>query len=191
MPRVENRRRVRGGHGYTLCPFTVQVDTREQQPYLFSNIKTNKDKGEKLITVPLEFLAMETGDYSIFGMADKIVIERKSKEDLFSSVVKRDNFRGRLERMHAMTSLGGYAAIMVECSIEDLGEPPAYSQLNPRSLNRTILAWRQRYRVDWWFVSGRQRSEQFAFRILERFYLDHKDSLCAPTSIPCDDSSDM
>jgi hypothetical protein len=171
------------------CPFTVQVDTREQRPYVFSNMRTNKDKGEKLIAVPVEFSSLDTGDYSIIGLSDRIAIERKSKEDLFGSVARRDNFRGRLERMDTLISLGGYAAIMVECSLEDLHEPPPYSQLNPKSLLRTILAWRQRYRADWWFVSGRHRAEAFTFRMLERFYLAHKDSLCAQISTPCGDSS--
>lgn len=192
MTRIVNASPIRGGKKgqvYT-CPFTVQVDTREQAPYLFSDLRTNAKEGNKLIEVPLEFKSLATGDYSIVGM-NQVVIERKSKEDLYGSVARRENFKGRLERMTAIAESGGYAAVVIECDIHDMLHcPPAHSKLDPKSLNRTIIAWRQRYRADWWFLSGRQDAEKFTFRILERFHLDHQDAQCEPTaSTPANSSA--
>lgn len=183
MTRIINVKRGKGDNkGQAIaCPFTVQVDTREQAPYLFSGMRSNVKEGNRLITVPLEFRALETGDYSIVGM-NQVVVERKSKSDLYGSVARRENFKGRLERMTAIANAGGYAAIVVESDVSDtLRNPPPHSKLDPKSLNRTIIAWRQRYRADWYFVSGREDGEAFTFRILERFWLDHQEATCTTT----------
>ena len=73
--------------------YIVAVDTREQKPYRFphSEVKT-----------------LATGDYSIVGLEDQVAIERKSKEDAYSSLGQgRDRFERELERL----SKFDYAAI--------------------------------------------------------------------------------
>lgn len=150
------------------CPFTVVYDSREQAPYQFIGLTT----GGKLLrplVVPTMRAAMKTADYSIFGMPS-IAIERKEKSDLFSSVVKRANFIGRLERMSELAC----AAVVVEAEISSiLRDPPPFTKYRPKSLMRTILAWTVRYpTVHWWFMPGRDAAEALTFRLLERFWLD-------------------
>lgn len=150
------------------CPFTVIVDTREQKPYTFNGLRANADQGNRPIHVPFVREALGVGDYSIRGM-DSCVVERKSKEDLYSSVVKRDNFIGRLERMSEQCS---FAAIVVECEWADmLMNPPPRSKFSPKALARTVFAWSIRYPiVHWFFLPDRASAEAATFRILEQFH---------------------
>jgi ERCC4-type nuclease len=151
------------------CPFTVVVDTREQKGYDFLGLRAGFTRNHPITHIPILRLGLATGDYSILGLP-QIAIERKSKEDLYGSVVRRANFIARLERMSRLA----YAAVVVEAEFLDLIEnPPALSKLHPRSLSRTLIAWSIRYPVRWWFVRGRDAGELLTFRLLERFYLDH------------------
>ena len=155
--------------GTVACPFTVIVDTREQQPYRFADLKADHRHKFAPLVVPTVRQCLKVGDYSIEGMEDRVIVERKSKEDLWGSVARRSNFEGRLEKMAAFD----YAAVVVECEISELlTDPPRFATLTSKNLNRTILAWRQRYPVDWWFVPGRPYGEAYTFRILERFHKD-------------------
>ncbi|WP_406698538.1 ERCC4 domain-containing protein [Singulisphaera sp. Ch08] len=156
-----------------LNPFTVIVDSREQRPYAFLGLSADAKQKSLPLTIPTVRGTLHDGDYSIQGM-ETCLIERKSKEDLYGSVAKRDNFIGRLERMNAIAEAGGYCCVMVECNDVDLLDRPKHSRLAAKSLNRTIIAWRQRYRVDWYFCSTRERAEAFTFRILERFWNDRQ-----------------
>jgi ERCC4-type nuclease len=150
------------------CPFTVVVDTREQRPYVFDNLRSNADEGGRLLRVDTVRLALPVGDYSIFGYPH-VVIERKSKEDLYASVARRPNFIGRLEKMDELDCPN----VVVECSLDSLVIPPPFSKLSPKSLNRTILSWQRRYRsVHWIFAPGRDWAEAYTFRILEGYYND-------------------
>jgi ERCC4-type nuclease len=153
------------------CPFTVVVDTREQSPYLFLGLTGGPRRRPLPLAVPTMRAGLPVGDYSILGYP-QIVVERKSKEDLYGSVSRRSNFVGRLERMDELI----YSAVVVEAEYLDcLGNPPRFAKLHPRSLSGTLIAWRQRYRgVDWYFVPGREAGERTTFRILERFWLDHR-----------------
>lgn len=150
------------------CPFRVVVDTREQRPYGFKTLRANADQGHALITVPIVRRALDVGDYCIDGI-EWCIVERKSKEDLYSSVARRENFDGRLARMCASCSV---ASVVVECEWQSmLLAPPRHSHLNPRALARTILSWSIRYpNVHWWFLPDRDSAESFTFRFLERYW---------------------
>jgi ERCC4-type nuclease len=153
-----------------VCPFTVLIDTREQRPYTFRGIKADAKDGNVPLEVPTERGTIQTGDYSIVGFRDRVTIERKSKEDLYGSVVKRANFEQRLERMALMD----FAAVVVEAEWDELiNDPPPFTEFHPRSLYRTILAWTQRFRtVHWYMLPSREFAEIFTVRILHRYYLD-------------------
>lgn len=153
------------------CPFRIAVDKQEKYPYDFANLKTNKDQDNRIIKVETTRVKLHTGDYSISlggQYTSNICIERKSKEDLFPSVVKRDNFEGRLERM----ATHEVAAVVVEAEISEImRNPPEFSDYNPLSLIRTIQAWTQRYReVHWFFLENRRVAEAWTFRLIENYY---------------------
>jgi hypothetical protein len=156
------------------CPFTVIVDSREQEPYTFASIKADADQGSALMEVPVMRTGLPVGDYSVFGLPS-IAIERKSKADLYGSISqRRENFEQRLKRM-AEERL--FAAIVVESEYADIiNSPPPHTMFAPKSLSRTIFAWMQRYRgVHWIFCRDRQWAEATTFRLLERWWKDHKD----------------
>lgn len=158
------------------CPFTILVDTQEQLPYHFLDIRTNKDKGNLPVVVPTQRIRLRTGDYTIFGMY-RVLVERKSKSDLFQSVARRENFEDRLQRMQDESD---YSAVVVEAEwSECFADPPRHPRtgdvqgVEPKALFRTVIAWQQRYPiVHWWMMPGRDAAEQATFRMLERYYLD-------------------
>lgn len=154
-----------------LCPFTIIIDTREQNPYTFTNIRAGADKKHVPIEVPTTRLTLSTGDYSIFGLPS-ITIERKSAADLYSSMVRRRNFEQRLARMSELR----YAAVVVEAEWSELlWRPPSFSRYPAKSLSRTIQAWTIRYpTVHWWTMPGRDAAEMLVYRLLERFYVIHQ-----------------
>src|SRR4051812_12042476 len=118
------------------CPFRIIVDTREQRPYRFSGLRANSDRGGALIRVNTAYGTLKTGDYSIEGLPG-IAIERKSKEDLYGSIARRANFEGRLERMTKLD----FAAVVVEAEYSELvSDPPRFTELNPKTVSRTIIA---------------------------------------------------
>lgn len=154
-----------------VAPFTVLVDSREQRGYEFAGIRANQDQGGAIIEVPVMRIGLPAGDYSILGYP-QICIERKSKEDLYGSVARRENFEGRLARM----SERDYAAVVVEADrMELVRNPPPFTRYSPRALSRTLIAWDVRYPVKWHFMPGREAAEVLVYRILERWWHDHQE----------------
>jgi ERCC4-type nuclease len=156
------------------CPFTIAIDTREQLPYTFTEIYSDADRGRALIEVPTIRTGLPHGDYTILGLP-QMVVERKSKEDLYSSISqRRDNFERRLALMQEELR---WACVIIEADWRDLlASPPAFSEFSPKSLNRTLIAWEQRFpRVHWRYAHSRVFAEQLTFRMLERWWRDHKD----------------
>ena len=98
--------------------FTVIKDTREQEGYHFSKY----DKCEGMIERKLD-----TGDYSIEGLEEKICVERKaSPEELATNLgQKKHAFMNEIERMKPFR----HKFILLEFSLEDLVEFPEGSRI--------------------------------------------------------------
>lgn len=137
--------------------FTIIVDTREQLPYTFSTFN-----------VPVIRHTLKTGDYSVKGMESFVSIERKSKEDFYSSVsTGRTRFKKCVERLSQLRR----AMVVIECSFEDLLTPPAYSDMNPASVIGTAQAWEIDFQVPFHYINNRYLAEIYVYRALEKFFL--------------------
>lgn len=171
-----------------VCPFTVAVDKREKASYQFAHFRADKKHKVQrirgvskdpeivipMLLIPTERKTLKTGDYSIVGYENEIAVERKSLQDLYQTVAhSRGRFVRELERMAEMK----VATVVIE---SDLGpalmQKQPFSDYPPKSLYRSINAWRQRYRtVHFQFECNREIAEHSCFRILEYFWKNHPD----------------
>lgn len=161
-----------------LSPFAVAIDTREQLPYSFEGMRADSDHNYLPLVVPTERHTIHQGDYSIVGHLGAVSVERKSLADLFGTI---GGERGRFERELKRLASYRYAAVMVEAGWDDvLFSPPAYSELSPKIVFRSVITWSQRYQnIHWWFMPDRRLAEVTTYRILERFWKDlNTRSLC-------------
>jgi len=161
----------------TICPFQIVIDSREKAPYSFTNLPARASGRGKGLVVPVETKLLYAGDYSIVGEEISIACERKSLEDLFSTLGQN---RARFER--EIDRLQGYqvAAVVIEASWQEICRPRETrgegwrSKLSPRSVWATIFSWSQKYpNVHWWTAGSRRLGEVMTFEILERFWREH------------------
>lgn len=158
-----------------ICPFVVAVDTREQAPWPFQGIVI----GGKQWVVKRQVQTLKTGDYSIVGMEDRIVIERKSPEDFTSTIsVGNARFRAEHERMQEIVrngeGIGHFACVIVEGCMaaicEELDSPTSGRQIGSDVVIGWTAAWPRRYGVPVFFAGDRRRAELLAFRILFKWW---------------------
>ncbi len=130
----------------------VAIDTREQKPYRFarSEVKT-----------------LASGDYSIVGLEDRIAVERKTKQDAYSSLGQG---RARFERELQRLSRFDYAAVVIETSLPDFLRAPAFSRMNPTAAARSMIAWSVKYRVCVFFAGDRRHGNALTRQLLEKFW---------------------
>lgn len=175
MSRTAHHARAARAADYVLFPRAIVVDTREQLPFSFGGLRADVSYGagnSATLIIELVTGTLAAGDYSLWGFTDQVAIERKSIADLFGTLSQgRDRFVRELERMQDTLQ---FAAVVVEADwSEILNRPPLYSELPPKIVHRSVLAWQQRYpRVHWWMMPDRRLAEVTTFRILERFWRD-------------------
>ena len=77
-------------------PFTIIRDTREKEGYTFEPVETRYHTCKGMVTQKLD-----TGDYTLEGLEDKLCIERKSSVAEFAGNVGQDRhrFMREIERM--------------------------------------------------------------------------------------------
>lgn len=139
----------------TAPELVVAIDTREQKPYRFPRFEVK--------TLP-------TGDYSIVGLEDRIAIERKTKDDAYSSLGQgRARFERELQRLAHLD----YAAIVIETSLPDFLRAPAFSRMNPKAAAGSIFAWSVKYRVCVFFAGDRPHGNAVTRQLLEKYLRYH------------------
>jgi len=157
--------------GYLVSPFTVVIDHREKRPYEFANLKADAKQDGKPIRVACQPANLKSGDYAIQGLELRCAVERKSLDDLYSTLGQhRERFVCELERLSTMD----VAWVVVEAELSEiLGSPPGRSELNPKTVVRSMQAWMVRFPgVHWVCCPGREFAEAMTYRLLERFWTE-------------------
>ena len=136
----------------------IIVDSREQSPFTFHH--------EKYAGTIVEVGTLDTGDYSLVGLADRVSAERKSLPDLVACLGhERPRFERELQRAAALDAF----AVVIEASWSDLAGGQYRSQLNPHSACQSVLAFTARYRVPFLFAGSRNGAEYVTWGFLRQY----------------------
>lgn len=163
----------------------VVVDTREQKPYKFPGIDDIvHDK-------------LPVGDYTYEGFEDVFVVERKSLDDLASSVgtdrlrfeneIRRANgFANRNENDNPIPGTKPDApleefAVVIEAHPDDVYSyagtkrcPNYYSNIYPNSVIGTIEKWPSKYEnLDFIWSGNREGAMQETLHLLDKWHVKH------------------
>ncbi len=112
----------------------IIVDTREQRPFHFSDL------------IEVRRAALPVGDYSLPGLEDQVVIERKSLSDLLGSITSgRERFVKELRQLRAFR----FAALVIEARWPDIlsGMYGCLSQVHPNSVIGSLMSFAAKYNV--------------------------------------------
>lgn len=158
-----------------VTPFTILVDTGEQQPFFFQGLTADANRQSRPLVVKTErkYLGKSHGDYSATGLEGWCHVERKSMGDAQSTVLgwgdRRDNFLETLDFLAEIPS----SFVVIECTLATaIARMPSNGKKsiaeNRKVFYRQVLAWMNDYRVPWLFCDDRRLAEVSTFRILER-----------------------
>jgi hypothetical protein len=113
----------------TPLPIAI-VDTREQIPFSFRRFKGWFAK--------IETRALKLGDYSVKGMEDSCVVERKDLSDLISSFTNnRGVFVKRLRRMAELP----HSLLVVTAPLSQIKSAYPFASLNlPNRITQSLIA---------------------------------------------------
>jgi len=119
----------RGGTQLKTPRATILVDTREQNPFDFSRFAG--------WFAGIEKKALQLGDYSVAGLEDLCVVERKDLSDLVHSLtVERPVFINRLKRM------SGYAhrLLVITTALSQVKSRYPHRAANPNRIFQSLIA---------------------------------------------------
>lgn len=141
--------------------FTIIIDTREQQPWIFDHYVTANKK-------------LDTGDYSIEGLENLLAIERKKSASEFANNVTESRFKDVVERLHNMK----YAFLLLEFDLEDILIYPVGSnvpkkmwdkiKISPAFIMKHILELQINYNIKVIFCGDSTNAEKMAEYILKK-----------------------
>ena len=149
-----------------MDPFTIIVDTREQQPWEFGLHITAKKK-------------LDTGDYSIEGLQHLLAIERKKSVSEIANNISESRFKDVLERLNKIP----YKFMLFEFDLEDVYNFPVGSdipkklwdkiRISPKYLLKYITEVQLNYGIHVIYCGCAEDAEKMAVSIMKRVYEKH------------------
>lgn len=136
----------------------IVQDSREQTPYAFNAARYEG--------VTVEVATLQTGDYSLAGLTDRIALERKSLDDLTGTLTAgRDRFQRECERGRGLD----YFGLTIEASMEDVRQHRYPSRMTPQSLLQTLAAYSIRYGLHVHWCGCRAGGEYMVYSLLQKY----------------------
>lgn len=144
----------------------IICDTREQAPFDFDKYECEVAAG-----------TLNTGDYSLAGLEDRVAVERKSLDDLLGCLVGdgRERFERELARARGLDAF----AVVVEASFQDMAEGRYRSRMKPHAALQSVLAFQVRYGVPFVWAGSRSGAEYAAFHVLRHYLREAQERLKA------------
>ncbi len=135
---------------------TIVVDTREQLPLAFDPDITETVRR-----------ALPAGDYSIDGYEQSVAVERKTLDDLVSTVIRgRRRFYKELARLASY----GHACVVVEANLSDVIQKRYRGGAHPNAIFGSVLHIIVDSGIPVFFCSNRQVACKFVQDYLQRVY---------------------
>lgn len=146
--------------------FTIVIDTREQQPWLFDNYTTASRK-------------LDTGDYSIEGLEQFLCIERKKSVSEFANNIVESRFKDVVMRMSQLK----YSFLLLEFNLKDVLMYPIGStvprkmwnkiKISPAFLIKNLLDLELKHNIKIIYCGNSSNAEKMAEFILKKvFYIE-------------------
>ena len=135
----------------------IVADSREQRPYTFQGYP-----GVEVIRAGLD-----AGDYSLPGAEHLAAIERKTLDDIVSSLLQkqRDRFERELARLRPYV----LKAVVVESTWEDIARGRYVSKMHPQAALQSILAMQVRYGIPFLFCGSREGAQYVCHGLLSKY----------------------
>ena len=152
---------VQGGCQIEVPKPTIIIDTREQEGHFYSFDRfPNWIAGTRRA-------ALKVGDYTLDGREDEITVERKTLEDLVSTLtVNRKTFIRACQRMERLKR----KIIVIESTMACLKSPYMYSDAHPNSIFGTLVAIQERFGIFPVFAATRELAEEYTASTLVKYH---------------------
>jgi len=123
---------------------TIVIDTREQTPLVFRNMRSVR-------------ATLQSADYSVAGLENSFSVERKSISDLVSCVIgdNRERFERELHRLRGFQ----FARLLIVGREEEIDNHNYRSNIDPKVILHTLRAFEVRYVPVVWAESPAKAAE--------------------------------
>jgi len=143
----------------TPLPVAI-IDTREQNPLSFRRFRG--------WFADIEERALPLGDYSVSGMEDSCVVERKDLADLICSFTSnRSVFINRLRRM----SDRSHSLLVITASLTEVKSEYPYRAANPNRITQSLIAVLAGLRVPFICTETHELGEEIVASYLYQTFL--------------------
>lgn len=145
--------------------FTIIQDTREKKPWTFEATGSVDD---------VKVLKLDTGDYSIEGMENLFMVERKaSVDEVFMNLgVQWKRFQKEMERAKPYK----YKYLVIEATMRDIFHGSRYSKMSGRFIIARLIYLQMKYGINVIFAGSGMHVPGFIIQLMKAAIMSEEEN---------------
>lgn len=142
--------------------FTIIRDTREKQGKGWQFRASANCDG-------VEVIKLDVGDYSVKGLEDVLMIERKTVGDLWGTLGNMTSYK-RFQREMERAKNHPYKFLIIEGTLADIDRGYNWSKVPSNNIHAKLVSLQVKHNLHVIFAGRQDRARKYVRRILAKFY---------------------
>jgi len=149
--------------------FRIIRDTREQKGKGWNFRASANCYGQKV-------QKLDVGDYTVEGMEDILMIERKTLGDLWGTLGPQKNYQRFLREMDRAKD-HRIKFLIVEATLADVDRGYSYSQVPVNNIHAKLISLQAKHNLHVIFAGRQDRARAYVRRLMSKMFKYHTDKL--------------
>lgn len=150
-------------------PFVIIRDTREKKGHGWQFRSSSNCGG-------MEIIKLDVGDYTIKGLENLIMVERKSLGDLWGTLGNPNNYKRFLREMNRAKK-HPYKFLVIEATLADLDRGYSWSKVPSNNIHGKLVSLQIKHNLHVIFAGRQDRARQYVRRLLVKMNAYYKEGL--------------
>lgn len=142
--------------------FTIIRDSREKKGKGWSFRASSNCRGMRVEK-------LDVGDYTVRGLEDTLVIERKTIGDLWNTLGRQDNYQRFLREWERAAS-HKIKYLVIEGNLSQIDNGYRYSKVPSNNIHAKLISLQVKHNVHVIFAGDSKRAQKYSRRLMSKIY---------------------
>jgi len=123
-----------------------------------------------------EIRKLDVGDYTVEGLENILMIERKTVGDLWGTLGATDNYKRFLKEMERAKN-HKLKFLIIEGTLADIDSGYTYSKVNANNIHAKLISLQVKHNVHVIFAGRMDRARAYVRRLMDKVFKYNKDGI--------------
>tara|TARA_Y100000593_G_scaffold18779_1_gene37470 strand:- start:36 stop:527 length:492 start_codon:yes stop_codon:yes gene_type:complete len=119
---------------------------------------------------------LDVGDYTISGLEDIVMVERKTLGDLYNTLGRQDNYERFIREMERAKN-HRLRYLVIEANLSDVDKGYKWSRVRPANIHAKLISLQVKYNVHVIFAGRQDKARAWVRKLFSKLFKYRRDNI--------------